>query len=83
MTINCGTCIYFGKTYSTCRAKSPVPLIAGGQTHQTVVWPIVDPVNDWCGEGYNPTDGWYDKAATPAPADVQVPATVAGARKKL
>lgn len=61
MTKVCGDCVYFDTTKSAdiCRRNSPQPGLTGSAA---VVWPAVDPVNDWCADGYNITDGTYNPA---------------------
>lgn len=53
----CGSCVYFNLPDTTCRHSFPIPQLSGSPA---VVWPRVDPVNDWCSEGWNSADGSYD-----------------------
>lgn len=48
MDYACGDCVYFDSVNSYCRCHAPAAALTGSSK---VIWPQVDPVNDWCGEG--------------------------------
>ena len=51
MSYACKDCGYFGSNDNTCRFNAPTPLDTTTPSNkQDAIWPIVDPVNDWCGE---------------------------------
>lgn len=56
MAKQCSDCIYFDSSNSYCRRNSPTPGLTGSKA---VVWPQVA-TTDWCAEGWNPIDGYYD-----------------------
>lgn len=66
MTINCPSCIYYNASDQTCRRTAPPPLATQQSGNLTVAWPVVK-ATDWCAEGYNYTDGPYDRFPTPKP----------------
>jgi hypothetical protein len=64
----CPDCIYCNTPDMTCRLKAPTPNPSGQAVE--ALWPEVSAA-DWCAEGYNATDGWYDAApAASSPSSV-------------
>lgn len=53
----CPDCIYYDPTGTICRVKAPYAELSGNTP--VTLWPKVG-VTDWCAEGWNPTDGYYD-----------------------
>ena len=67
MTKQCSDCVFVvssgGATPSYyCHHDAPVPYQPASVGSSN--WPQVQ-ATDWCGEGYNDTDGWYITIARP------------------
>lgn len=54
----CPACAYYNNADNTCRHDAPPPALTGSAA---VVWPQVKPT-DWCAQGWNPVDGYYEPA---------------------
>lgn len=67
MAKQCSDCVFYDAPPDAnplCRINAPVPADITGGGSTAAVWPQVAPT-DWCGQGYNPIDGWYVEIARP------------------